>query len=87
MAILDDLCQAIREGHPNDTVMLVRQAVESGMDPVVIVEKAMVPTLRSVGEKYRDNELDIPGILLSAKCVQKGFATLKEFGGEYSQRE
>lgn len=87
MAILDDLCQAIRDGHPNDTVTLVRQAIESGMDPVVIVEEAMVPTMRSVGEKYRDNELDIPGILLSAKCVQKGFATIKELGGEYSQRE
>lgn len=87
MAVLDDLCQAIRDGHPNDTIKFVKQAIESGIDPAVIVEEAIVPTMRSAGEKYRDSELDIPGILLSAKCVQKSFAMIKELDGEYSRKK
>lgn len=87
MAILEKLTQAIEQGHPNETEELVRTALEEGIDPVVLVEEVMVPAMRKVGEKYKDQQVDIPGILSSARSVQKGFQIVKELKADYSKKE
>lgn len=87
MTTLEMLTQAIEQGHPNETEELVRLALEEGTDPVVLVENVMVPAMREVGEKYRDQKVDIPGILSSARSVQKGFQVVKEIRSGYSKKE
>lgn len=87
MTILEELTQTVEQGHPNETEQLIRRALEEGADPVALVEGAMVPAMREVGERYRREEVDIPGILSAARCVQKGFAAIKEMRQDYAQKE
>ena len=87
MTILEELAQAVENGHPNETEQLVRKALDEGADPVVLVEDVMVPAMRDIGEKYRNQEVDIPGILSSARSVQKGFAAVKEMNRDYTKKE
>lgn len=87
MTILEELKQAIEHGHPSETEQLVKKALEEGTDSVVLVEEVMVPAMREVGEKYRDQEIDIPSILSAARSVQKGFAAVKEITGADAQKE
>lgn len=87
MTILEKLTLAIEQGHPNETEELVRKALEDGIDPVVLVEEVMVPAMRKVGEKYKNQQVDIPGILSAARSVQKGFQIVKELKADYSEIE
>ena len=87
MTILEKLTLAIEQGHPNETEELVRNALEDGIDPVVLVEEVMVPAMRKVGEKYKNQQVDIPGILSAARSVQKGFRIVKELKADYSEKE
>ena len=59
MTVLEKLTLAIEQGHPNETEELVRKALEEGVDPVVLVEDVMVPVMREVGEKYKEQQVDI----------------------------
>ncbi len=85
MDTLEKLTQAIERGHPNETEELVKKALEEGAVPVTLVEGVMVPVMRKVGEKYKNQETDIPGILASARSVQKGFRVLKEMKEDYNE--
>lgn len=87
MTVLEKLTLAIEQGHPNETEELVRKALEEGVDPVVLVEDVMVPVMREVGEKYKEQQVDIPGILSSARSVQKGFQVVKELKADYNPTE
>lgn len=87
MTLLDELCMAIEEGHPNDTVQLVTKLLEEGIEPVCIVEEAIVPTMQKIGENYNRGELDIPHILTAARSVQKGFETIRELRKDYQEQE
>ena len=87
MTTLEELAQAIELGHPNETEELVRKALEEGTDPVELVEEVMVPAMRVVGEKYKEQQVDIPGILSSARSVQKGFEAVKEVKTDYQSKE
>ena len=87
MTILEKLTLAIEQGHPNETEELVRKALEEDIDPVVLVEDVMVPVMREVGEKYKEQQVDIPGILSAARSVQKGFQIVKELKADYNPTE
>ncbi len=85
MTTLEKLREAIELGHPNETEEQVRKALEEDVDPVILVEDVMVPAMRRVGEKYKNQETDIPGILSAARSVQKGFQIVKERKADYSK--
>ena len=60
MTTLEELRQAIENGHPRDAQFLVFRALEEHINPSVIVEQAMVPAMKTVGEYYKQNDADIP---------------------------
>lgn len=49
MTTLEELRQAIENGHPRDAQFLVFRALEEHINPSVIVEQAMVPAMKTVG--------------------------------------
>ncbi|MFQ7553454.1 MAG: B12-binding domain-containing protein [Blautia marasmi] len=49
MTTLEELRQAIENGHPRDAQFLVSRALEEHIHPSVIVEQAMVPAMKTVG--------------------------------------
>lgn len=77
MKYLEEIRKAIECGKPKDTERLIRQALEDGENPAVILEDAMVPAMRTAGEAYRREESDIPKILLAARSMQKGLNILE----------
>lgn len=86
MTTLEELRQAIENGHPRDAQFLVFRALEEHINPSVIVEQAMVPAMKTVGEYYKQNDADIPKILAAARSVRKGFDILEEKYGIMEER-
>lgn len=82
---LDELKKAIEDGHPRDALALVSRALDEHIPPARLVDEAMVPAMRTVGEYYKNNNADIPRILAAARSVRKGFEILEERYGSMEQ--
>ena len=86
MTLLNELRQSIEDGHPNDSQLLVSRALDQHIDPSDIVEKAMIPAMKSVGESYKQYDSNIPNILAAARCVKRGFDVLEDKFGSMDKR-
>ena len=85
MTVLEQLQKAIEDGHPGDTEKLVREALKQHISSARIVEEAMTPAMRTVGENYKSNGADIIRILAAARSVRKGFE-LEEQDTQFGRR-
>lgn len=86
MTVLEQLQKAIEDGHPGDTEKLVREALKQHISSARIVEEAMTPAMRTVGENYKSNGADIIRILAAARSVRKGFELLEEQDTQFGRR-
>jgi 5-methyltetrahydrofolate--homocysteine methyltransferase len=58
---------------------LTRQALDEGVSPSDILNLALVPAMNHVGQKYTENKIFVPQMLLSAKAMSAAMAHLKPF--------
>jgi 5-methyltetrahydrofolate--homocysteine methyltransferase len=58
---------------------LTRQALDEGVAPGDILNLALVPAMNHVGQKYTENKIFVPQMLLSAKAMSASMAHLKPF--------
>ena len=58
---------------------LTCQALEEGVTPSDILNRALVSAMNRVGQKYTENKIFVPQMLLSAKAMSASMAHLKPF--------
>ena len=58
---------------------LTLQALNEGVTPGDILNLALVPAMNLVGQKYTENKIFVPQMLLSAKAMSASMAHLKPF--------
>jgi len=58
---------------------ITREALETGIDPAEILNDALVFAMNKVGQKYSENKIFVPQMLLSAKAMSASMAHLKPF--------
>ncbi|MCK9641758.1 MAG: corrinoid protein [Prolixibacteraceae bacterium] len=58
---------------------LTQQALEAGIDPQQILEKALIPAMGNVGKKFSENKIFVPQMLMSAKAMGASMVQLKPF--------
>ena len=56
-----------------------RQALDEGVSPDDILNKALVPAMDRVGQKYSEKKIFVPQMLLSAKAMSASMEHLKPF--------
>ena len=66
--ILENIKDSVEQGHYKITEQLIDQALKKHVPAMRIVEESMVPAMRQMGEKYKNDEADIPKILSCARC-------------------
>ena len=77
MSVISDLSAAIEKGKRKVVPGLVQQALDEGIDPNMILNEGMINAMGRVGEAFRDGEIFVPEMLIAAKAMQAGVATLK----------
>lgn len=55
---------------------LVKEALEAGEDPVEILN-GMIDAMGIVGEKFKNNEIFVPEMLVAARAMKKGVEVLR----------
>lgn len=74
---LKTIYDAILEGQVKAVDTGVRTALNTGIDPAVILNESMVAAMAEVGRLFEEGEYFVPEMLISARAMQAGLALLK----------
>jgi len=77
MTTLELLSQAVMNGKNKDARALAQRALDEGVNPGDVVEKALVPAMAAVGEKFKNNEIFVPEMLVSARAMKEAMGVLE----------
>ena len=58
---------------------LAREALDTGVAPTSVLTDALVPAMDRVGQKFSENKIFVPQMLMSAKAMGAAMAHLKPF--------
>jgi 5-methyltetrahydrofolate--homocysteine methyltransferase len=73
--ILKEVYDAVYNGEEN-IVSLVERALEEGQGPMDIIDGALTPAIREVGDCFSTGELFLPDLLLAAHTMQQAIGRL-----------
>ena len=62
----------------------VQEALDAGCDPTDILNKGMIEAMGVVGEKFKNNEIFVPEMLVAARAMKKGVEVVKPHLGDGS---
>jgi 5-methyltetrahydrofolate--homocysteine methyltransferase len=77
MEILKDIAQNLIAGNDEKVAELVGQAIEAEVPTVEILEHGLIAGMNVVGGRFRNHEMFLPEVLLSARAMTAGVALLK----------
>ncbi len=77
MAILEDISLNLQRGKAKVVKELVQQAVDQGIDAKQILEEGLLAGMSVVGEKFKNNEVFVPEVLVAARAMNMGVSILK----------
>ncbi len=75
--IYDDISAALQKGRRKDVEALIQQAKDDKLPPKDILNKGLLAGMDIVGEKFKNNELYVPDVLVAARAMNAGTALLK----------
>jgi len=77
VAILEDIGLGVENGDQALVGDLTQKAVSEGIAAVDILDNGLVGGMNVVGEKFKNNEVFIPEVLVSARAMKAGMAIIK----------
>lgn len=77
MSTIEDLKTAVIKGKRKDVKVLVPELLESGSDPSSLLEDALIPAMSIVGDKFKNNEIFVPEMLVSARAMKEAMKIIE----------
>ena len=71
------LSLAVEKGKRNDAKAIAQSLLDEGVPPLDIVEKGLVPGMSSIGEKFKNNEVFVPEMLIAARAMKEAMLLLE----------
>ncbi len=71
------LSQAVQEGDDEQTVAIVKQALDNEVPALDILEQGLVPGIQALGRLFQDGEVFLPEVLISCRAMDRGVEVLK----------
>ena len=75
--ILQEISQQLQAGKAKIVKGLVQQAIDEGFAPQELLEKGLLHGMGIIGEKFKNNEVFVPEVLVAARAMSQGTAILK----------
>ena len=79
MSIISEISEKIQAGKTKDIKILVPQALEEGVPARDILEQGLLAGMNVVGEKFKNNEIFVPEVLIAARAMKTGAEILKPY--------
>ena len=68
---------ALRQGDSDEAEFLAREMLDKGVEPFVLVQDALVPTLTDVGQKFQNFEIYLPELMMAGEAAERVTALLE----------
>lgn len=75
--MFDQISEKLQKGRAKEVKALVQQAIDAGIPAHEILEKGLMKGMNVIGEKFRNNEVFVPEVLVAARAMNMGAALLK----------
>ena len=86
MALIEEISEFLQKGRKKNVVALVQQALDEGEDPKKILDDGLLGGMMIIGEKFKNNEVFVPEVLVAARAMNAGIEILEpklvEIGNE-----
>ena len=77
MSIINDISDALQRGKKKEVTKLVQQAIDEGIDATTILKDGLLSGMNIIGEKFKNDEVFVPEVLVAARAMNAGTALLK----------
>ncbi|MBO5356120.1 MAG: corrinoid protein [Clostridia bacterium] len=77
MINLSEISENLQKGKSKIVKELVQQAIDEGVKPEEILDKGLLAGMSVVGEKFKNNEVYVPEVLVAARAMNAGAQLLK----------
>ena len=77
MEILKDIAQNLIAGNDEKVAEQVAAAIESEVPTIEILDDGLIAGMNVVGDRFRNHEMFLPEVLLSARAMTAGVSLLK----------
>lgn len=77
MSILTDISENMQRGKAKIVKELVQQAIDQGIPAQQILEEGLLSGMSVIGEKFKNNEIFVPEVLVAARAMNAGSELLK----------
>ena len=77
MSIIEEMSEFLQKGRAKNVKALVEQALNEGMDPKLILDEGLLSGMMIIGEKFKNNEVFVPEVLVAARAMNAGITILE----------
>ena len=77
MSILNEMSEALQKVRAKLVKELVEKALAEGCDPENILDEGLLSGMSIIGEKFKNNEVYVPEVLVAARAMNAGTQILK----------
>lgn len=79
---LQEISLKLQAGKAKEVKALVQQAIDEGIPVNEILEKGLLDGMNTIGEKFKNNEVFVPEVLVAARAMNMGASLLKPLMAE-----
>lgn len=79
---LQEISLKLQAGKAKDVKALVQQAIDEGIPVNEILDKGLLDGMNIIGEKFKNNEVFVPEVLVAARAMNMGASLLKPLMAE-----
>ena len=76
-AVLKDIKDALMKGDRAGVVEFTKRALDQGIAVKDILDKGLISGMEIIGNKFKNNEVFIPEVLIAAKAMHAGMALIE----------
>lgn len=77
MPRFDEMSALLQKGKAKDLVAIVNEELAAGTSPKDILENSLISGMSVIGEKFKNNEIFVPEVLIAARAMNMALAILK----------
>jgi len=77
MSNFEEIAEAVIEGNVEKVGEIAQNLVDEGVKPSEIIKEGLVAGMDVVGSRFKNNEMFVPEVLISAKAMHAGMDVVK----------
>lgn len=79
MSVLEEISSWLQQGRAPKVKACVQKALDEGIPAGEILEKGLLDGMGIIGQKFKNNEVFVPEVLIAARAMSKGVEVLRPY--------